>query len=147
MKTKAAWYQNSYLTPGKLLRISIFIALTALVAVPLYTASSASSSRKAAPNSDKTGTSDSKEVNGRSERLPFFTPQSSVPSITTFGAGCVTPQSDFLLGEIVCAHVTGGTALPRRLTFVDPSGFIRQVTNITSDPQNISFQIPATETS
>ena len=74
-------------------------------------------------------------------------PQAGSPSVTTFSAGCATAKSAFILGETVCARAIGGTAFPRRLTFVDPSGFIRQTTTITSDPQNISFQVPATQTS
>jgi len=65
--------------------------------------------------------------------------------IVTYKAGCLISSDAFILGEIVCARVIGGTG--RRLTFVDPSGFIRQVTSITSDPQDISFQLPATNTS
>jgi len=66
--------------------------------------------------------------------------------IETFAADCTTPQTSFTLGQTICAQVTGGTTFSRRLTFVDPSGFIRQITPITSDPQNITFQIPATQT-
>src|SRR5437016_7694197 len=116
MKTKRSQYPNSYFSAGNLLRIGIFTAIAALVAVPLYTASSASSSHKAVPNSDKTGKSEIKDVTGRSGRMLLLVPQSSTPGIVTFGIGCAVQQSDFLLGEIVCAHVTGGTALPRRLT-------------------------------
>jgi uncharacterized repeat protein (TIGR01451 family) len=67
--------------------------------------------------------------------------------IVTYKLGCVISSDSFLLGETVCARVTGGTLSPRRLTFVDPSGAIRQVTAITNDPQDISYQLPATQTS
>jgi uncharacterized repeat protein (TIGR01451 family) len=65
--------------------------------------------------------------------------------IVTYKVGCAISSDAFVLGETVCARVTGGTG--RRLTFVDPTGFIRQTTSITSDPQDISFQLPVTNTS
>lgn len=67
--------------------------------------------------------------------------------IVTYRTGCLITDTNFVLGQTVCARVTGGTALPRRLQFVDPSGFIRQTTNITSDPQDISYPIPSDQTS
>jgi len=67
--------------------------------------------------------------------------------IVTYRTGCTIPETNFALGDTICARVTGGTTFPRRITFVDPAGFIRQITPVTSDPQDISFQVPSTQTS
>lgn len=147
------------------IRLGILIVLGALFTLPLYTASSSSRSSDRGANS-KAATqkepnpvaNQSKGISAYGERsnvsgqLPLFStllfvPQSPTPAIVTYNTGCVAPQSNFVLGDIVCARVTGGITFPRRLTFVDPSGFIRQTTTITTDPQDISFQIPATQTS
>ncbi|MDQ6653292.1 MAG: HYR domain-containing protein, partial [Acidobacteriota bacterium] len=158
-------HQHHYLNVA--VRLGILIVLVALVTVPLYTVSSSSSprsdttganskgARQKEPNlsaNQSRGISAHGELSAALKGLPLFStltlvPQASLPSVTTFAAGCVTPRSTFVLGEVVCAHVTGGTTFPRRLSWVDPSGFIRQVTPITSDPQDITFQIPATQTS
>src|SRR5262249_38136601 len=63
-------------------------------------------------------------------------------SIATFASSCTTPQSDFNVGDTVCVIVSGG--LNRRLNWADPSGAVRRIINITSDPQSDSFTIPST---
>lgn len=158
-------YKRHHVTAA--IRLGILIGLAALVTVPLYTASSSSSprsgdrgansegARQKEPNlaaNQSKGISAYGELSNVSRQLPLFStlilaPQSPAPGIVTYNTGCVAQQSSFVLGDVVCARVTGGITFTRRLTFVDPSGFIRQVTNITSDPQDISFQIPATQTS
>ena len=134
------------------LRLGILMVLIAVVAVPLFKASSASLRRDVAAATNHTYSAKlaANSSNPAGALWAAMMPQAASPSITTlaFAAGnCTTPQSDFTLGQTVCARVTGGTALPRRLQFVDPSGFVRQTTNITSDPQDITFNIPATQTS
>src|SRR6185295_2848523 len=73
-----------------------------------------------------------------------------VEPIETFAADCTTPQTDFVLGDTVCAKVNGieinGT-FPNKISWVDPVGFIEQRTDITTDPQNDSFNLPADDTS
>ncbi|MDX6403372.1 MAG: hypothetical protein QOH70_827 [Blastocatellia bacterium] len=141
---------NSFVKPA--LRLTVFLSIAALLAVSLYTASTAGAYHGGGVGAGASPVSPVKTASGSSQRAvalwAAMVPQAASPSIATFlGAGCTTPQSDFVLGQTVCAHVTGGTALPRRLQFVDPSGFVRQTTNITSDPQDITFDIPATQTS
>jgi uncharacterized repeat protein (TIGR01451 family) len=132
------------------IRLGVFLVLLALIAVPLYTASSAPSQRGVSAGASPV--SPVKTASGSSKRAlalwAAMVPQATSPSITTFeGTDCTPAQSDFTLGQTVCARVTGGTALPRRLQFVDPTGYIRQTTNITTDPQDITFTIPSTQTS
>jgi uncharacterized repeat protein (TIGR01451 family) len=71
----------------------------------------------------------------------------SPPPIVTYAAGCVMAQSTFDLGNDVCARATGGLVAPRRIAWIDPAGFIRQVIPITTDPQNDTFTLPTTSTS
>ena len=68
--------------------------------------------------------------------------------LATYAADCVTPKSTFNLGNIVCAKVVGlNIAFGRSFSWVDPSGFGRQVTPITSSNQTDSYTLPATQTS
>ena len=68
--------------------------------------------------------------------------------ISTYASGCSSPQFVFNLGNDVCAKVTGGLATAgRRIAWSDPGGFIRQVTPISTDPQNDTFSVPSTPTS
>jgi len=79
---------------------------------------------------------------------PLFTVSSS-PGISTFTPDCLTPKTSFVLGNIVCATAagTGGAAARRRVIWIGPGGNVRQVDDITTDPQSFSFSIPATQTS
>lgn len=78
---------------------------------------------------------------------PIFTVSSSSAGISTFDGTCATATTEFVLNQKVCAIARGGTVAPRRLVWIDPSGNARQVDTITSDPQSITFDIPATQTS
>lgn len=133
-------------------RVGILIAIGTLVTFPLYTVFSSSSSSRNHAQREILRKEISTKKGDVSEKfslsLPLF-PQAGPPSVMTFAfsGGCTTAQSSFVLGDTVCARVTGGTTFPRRLTFVDPSGFIRQTTTISADPEEISFWLPATQTS
>lgn len=70
--------------------------------------------------------------------------------IETFAADCMTPQTDFLLGDAVCVKVNGvqvNPTFPNKISWVDPVGFIEQRTDLTTDPQTDSFVLPAADTS
>jgi uncharacterized repeat protein (TIGR01451 family) len=155
MKTENAPKPNKSYRVNTAIRLGLLLILVALVTIPFYTVSSSSvrsAGSEGAKQTKPANQSKGLAASGLSERLPLFSlltmlPQAASPGIVTFDTGCTNPQSNFVLGEVVCARVTGGTALPRRLQFVDPSGNIRQSTNITSDPQDITFNIPSTQTS
>ncbi|HAF21646.1 MAG TPA: hypothetical protein DCK93_01850 [Blastocatellia bacterium] len=160
MTTKSALSQHFSISQASLLRIGIFIAFAALVIFPLFTVSSASFYQRAsagkpvdlAANSVlSTNASRLSFDSARSAIAPFaLMPQATpTPSIATFESTCVTPDSEFNLGQEVCATATntGGSAANRRISWVDPSGFIRQVTPIAADPQDDHFTIPTTPTS
>ena len=78
---------------------------------------------------------------------PIFTVSSNGVGISTYAAGCTTPQTTFSLGATVCVKVQGvDPNFNRRIAWVDPAGNIRQVTAITSDPQTDSFTLPTAAT-
>ncbi|HEX8136002.1 MAG TPA: PxKF domain-containing protein [Pyrinomonadaceae bacterium] len=70
-------------------------------------------------------------------------------SIETFAdAAHNTQTSDYELGDTVYvkASVPGGILARRRVVFVDPAGFIRQVSDVTLPLQEVEFVIPTTQT-
>jgi len=80
------------------------------------------------------------------------TPNPATQSITTYdGATCTIPQSDFFLGDTVCAKATGvpvTTFFPWHVSWVDTVGFIRQTdTAIADDQATYTYMLPNTTTS
>ena len=68
--------------------------------------------------------------------------------ISTYAPDCVTAKSSFNLGDVVCAKVSNiNLAFSRRFSWVDPAGYARQVTPITTSNQTDSYTLPATQTS
>lgn len=66
--------------------------------------------------------------------------------VQIFAGDCTTPKSVFVLGETVCAKVSGGPTLafyPRRISFVNNFNSIEQNFPITSDPQTQTFVLPS----
>ena len=144
--------------------VSVFLAIAAAVAVPLYSVRSSSSpaldSRRDLNEQSviKPDQILSATIN-RGIRFPLLAmPQATpTPSIATFasdGTTCGAAKTEFNLStstvnEYVCATATatGGSAARRRITWQDPDGFVRQSTAITTDPQSDQFTIPNTPTS
>ncbi|HUS10886.1 MAG TPA: HYR domain-containing protein [Pyrinomonadaceae bacterium] len=98
-----------------LTRIAAFVALVALIGIPLFSSSLASSASENSSGlpipkmSDKgaaanSGSIFSKLLNTGKQRelLPFFSPPVQ-ETIDTFAADCTTPKTSFVLGETVCA--------------------------------------------
>lgn len=151
---------------GRFIAVSIFIAVLAALFISASSASSFYGFRKARTGSTPAPVrvNKSKPVVWRSDSLRpnhgrnitstlFSTllPQ-AIPAddVATFAADCVTPKSSFTLGETVCATVSGNpdlTNFPRRLALVDSANFVREVTPVATDPENISFTLPTTPTS
>ena len=150
MKTTHALFLNSFLSQRNLLRIGILAVVAALLAVPLYRASSASRDRKTSANRAISTPVGSQDTTPRAVRLPIsalfsMSPVMAGPVIETLDGTCTNPQTNWNLGNVVCARVTGAASL--RIAFVDPSGFIRQISPISSSPDDITFTLPATQTS
>ncbi|HYU99474.1 MAG TPA: hypothetical protein VE977_11640, partial [Pyrinomonadaceae bacterium] len=150
------------------LRVLTFVALLALIGIPLFSSSSASSSRQRRG----VGTASIPTNAGVSRRLPreatrisnqilrksFPLASSLLPvlpqageSITTFDESCTTPTNSFDLGQKVCAIISGASLgadgrAARRIAWVSPYGSVTQGAEIISDPQTGYYQIPATAT-
>lgn len=150
---------------NSLIFIGVFVILAAVVAVPFSTARSSSlpngpSQASVAPRSlaSEIGSlraSNSTRVGPGSSRLAnlaegsILSPMVSLvdPPLATYKADCTTAQSTFALGDIVCAKVSGlNLAFSRSFSWVDPSGFGRQVTPITNPNQSDSYMLPSTQT-
>jgi uncharacterized repeat protein (TIGR01451 family) len=152
-------------------RIGAFVALIALIVIPLFSSSSAFSSRRrlgVRTASTRTAVSvsdfsDSKGLGGRisgslfkgnsppSSHLSLVVPQGPGESIVTYESTCTTPETSFNLGDTVCAKITGaplGDAgrAARRIGWVSPYGSLAQGADITTDPQTDFYLIPTTAT-
>ena len=72
-------------------------------------------------------------------------------TVATFASDCVTPKTDFILGETVCGKVSNpqlGTPPQRRFEFANPGNYVVQIgPDVTADPQTSSFTLPSTQTS
>ena len=75
---------------------------------------------------------------------PLFTVAEGA-SMATFAADCMTPKTSFVLGETVCARATGLVGF--RIAWQDAAGYTEDTTDITTDPQTDTFQLPTTQTS
>jgi uncharacterized repeat protein (TIGR01451 family) len=139
-------------------RIAAFVALVALIGIPLFSSSLASSTSepsRALPVprlvSDKGATVNSSVVFGhflnasKQRALLPFSP-ALAETIATFAADCTTPRSSFFLGETVCAQTDnvdlnfpGG----RWVHWLRPDLSIAYggngVTDITVNPQTFTF--------
>src|SRR5258706_49247 len=77
----------------------------------------------------------------------FLPPAPGDPDLVeTFAADCTTPKTAFVLGDAVCAKVSGGPPLslyPRKIAWVDNFNNIQQRVDITTDPQTDTFTLPS----
>jgi hypothetical protein len=90
---------------------------------------------------------------GAGSLLPLLSPamfQSlASDALDTYAADCVTPKSDFNLGETVCVRTTfPSTFLSlRHLTFIDPSNYILDAALAATSGQTNLFTLPGSATS
>ena len=79
----------------------------------------------------------------------FLPPAPGDPEvIETFAADCVTPKSAFILGETVCAKLSGGPPLslyPRKFAWISNGNAILQTADVTTDPQTDTFMLPTVD--
>lgn len=168
MKTQSAPSARSHrLSFNSIIRIGTFVALIALIDIPLFSSSSASSSlRRFGVRTASTPTVNvsvrmlSKPERARisdqlftgnflsSRALTIPLPQAGESIATYEYPGCTVPKDSFDLGETVCAIVTGaplGTAdrAARRIAWVSPYGSVTQGAEIITDPQTGTYQIPS----
>ncbi len=163
MKNSNVRYREEYL------RFGVFILLIALLTIPLYTASSASSSGKALIGGHRVNDESKRESSttkigkyisdlfGPARHRRVLLPQAPPPpeTIATFevvaGICTTNAKNSFNLGETVCAKITGADLgadgrAARRIGWVSPYGSLAQGAEITTDPQNGFYVIPSTAT-
>jgi uncharacterized repeat protein (TIGR01451 family) len=145
--------------------ISVFLLAVAALAIPFHSARSSSLPTRGhslsganAGSSPKFGKTVSRSVSSpailaswSSIFTPFLpTPQPSAEGIATFAGDCVTPQTDFNLGDVVCAKATGVpvTLFPWHVLWVDTAGFVRQSDDASTDEATeYRYTLPSTATS
>jgi hypothetical protein len=79
---------------------------------------------------------------------PNFT-VSEGPAIATFASDCTTPKTSFVLGDMVCARISGeplpdgdsGVPVQRRFNWVNSAGFLASAIDVTTDPQTNTFPL------
>lgn len=84
------------------------------------------------------------ETGDISQTPAIFTVTAPQP-LATYQADCVTPKSSFSLGETVCAKLVGAPAIRSRLAILNTAGFTLAVTDVTTNPQTLSFTLPTAE--
>src|SRR5712691_87865 len=114
-------HRNLVMRPGYIL-IFAFIIMAVAVAVPIYSVRSSSArtdgssekklTSKVTAKVSQVGSLTASNSHALSPWATMFgallpTPNPPTQSITTYDADCLTPRSDFLLGETVCAKATG----------------------------------------
>src|SRR5437879_5279535 len=136
------------------IRVAALVAVFAFVAVPFYRVHSGSLSTSVisplrATNKTASAHIDKYVKPSSLGLLPVVPPVAA--SIATYdGATCTVPQSDFVLGETVCAKATGVpvTIFSWHVSWVDTVGFVRQTdTAIADDQATYTYTLPSTETS
>lgn len=154
------------------MRSSLFVILFALLAVPLFSTSSASltesplwtgltgtvrgvDSTRGAASMDLTdlGVRQLLNASGAAAHSLVFLPQAPVETIAIYQADCITPATSFNLGQSVCATITGAplgsrpTQILRRLNIANPGGYGLAKADVTTNQQNLLFTLPTAATS
>jgi len=79
---------------------------------------------------------------------PNFT-VSEGPAVATFASDCTTPKTSFVLGDTVCARITGeplpdantDTPVQRHFNWINAAGLLASSTDVTTDPQTNTFTL------
>src|SRR3989442_10801015 len=162
MRTENAT-QHFIRRPQSLVLVGVFVFLAAAVAVPFYSVRSSSlrttSSKLNVPSGQSVRASElrsvaSSNINQTSLSSTFASllpiPQATPPPVATYdGATCSVPQSDFFLGDTVCAKASGipVSLFPWHITWVDPVGFVRQSDIAsTNDQTEYRYTLPTDPT-
>lgn len=148
-------------------RFALFMLLVVILALPLFSASTASLPNRFTAKQDQDQASPAKNqkvgiqpISRYGPAGPIFEPlpvlpQAGVETVAIFRSDCSTPATSFTLGQTVCAKLTNAplglrsTQVLRRLSIVGPSGYIRQEMNVpaTTTTATLSFAIPSSATS
>lgn len=163
MNTNPALYTISCRLMKTVIRARFFILLVAVLALPFITAVSASYSERhfgksAAPAVSKAvvadasanGSLDAASLNPLPVMPQLLQPESITVSLGTCGGTAITSVN---LGQTICARLDNAplglraTQVLRRISIVHPSGYVVAKANVTSNPTDLSFTIPSTQTS
>ncbi len=145
-------------------RFGLFILLLVILAVPLFSASTASLSNRSAAKQDRDNVNPANnhkvEVSSYGAAGPIFEPVPLLPqagpeTVAVFQSDCTTPATSFTLGQQLCAKLTNAplglrtTQVLRRIAIVGPNGYIRSELNVqaTTSTASLTFTIPSTATS
>jgi uncharacterized repeat protein (TIGR01451 family) len=145
-------------------RFALFMLLLVILAVPLFTASTASLSNRSAAKHDRDNVNPAKnhtvEVSGYGPAGPIFEPvpllpQAGIETVAIFESDCTTPATSFTLSQTLCAKLTNAplglrtTQVLRRLSISGPNGYIRSELNVaaTTSTASLTFTIPSNATS
>jgi len=82
---------------------------------------------------------------GDNPQTPAIFTVIDAPPIAIYNGACTMAEDTFVLGQTVCAKVTGFAGY--RLAWVDAGGYIERTTDITSSSQTDTFTLPSTQTS
>ncbi|HBB95698.1 MAG TPA: hypothetical protein DC054_09940, partial [Blastocatellia bacterium] len=137
--------------------VGVFAILAAVMAVPLR--SVLSSPLHTHPGSDSV-VADVKPAQNGTRLLAaskpadlatsVFQPLPFAEGVATFNSDCVTPQTDFFLGDVVCAKASGVpvSVFPWHVLWVDTAGLVRQSdVASTDDTTTYMYTLPSTPTS
>jgi hypothetical protein len=133
---------------GSARRAGAFLALFALITTVFYNGSSSAAS----PARDEAGANFQSAARRPAAGAGLFSPamfQFPADDLQTYAADCVTPKSDFNLGDTVCVRAGFPPTFFsfRSITWVDPANHILDAAFITSNGQTDLFTIPSNATS
>jgi len=132
-------------TLSSITRIAAFVALVALIGIPLFSSSLAFSSGPIAKSPELNSAQleqsykayTTKQIlrsgSGMLNMLPMLTPQAQpTESIATYESDCTTASSNFETGDTVCVKADSAYAEPLAIYWVDPAGAVVQIDPISS---------------
>jgi uncharacterized repeat protein (TIGR01451 family) len=137
-------------------RARFFILLVAVLSLPFISAASASYIKRSPVNNEAPPAARAAAQTAGLRPLLAAAPfQAGAEGLAIYQSDCMTPATDFNLGQTVCAKLTGApvgsrpTQLLRRVAVVGPDGFIRSKVSVPGDSSTatLTFAIPTTATS
>lgn len=174
MKTLPAPTGKSFCLPKTAAtRLGLVMILAAIIAVPFFPSSSATSLEKPfqtsltdmvrglssseSPAIPRVSALDVRQLLGvpaaTAHTLTLIPQAPPVETVGVFQSNCTTPATTFTLGQTMCAKISGNplgsrpTQILRRLVIVNPAGYIVGKVNVTTNPQELIFSLPSSATS
>ena len=130
-------------------RMGAFLALFAITVTIFYSSSTSAAAPRGKASANLQPAASRPEA-GYSARLLLLSPVMfqlfPVDELNTYAADCVTPKTDFNLGETVCARTTFPTSFFsfRQVTFINPGNYILDGALVRTSGQTNLFTLPGT---